>query len=69
MSGFTTGVGLIGVVHPAEYWAPCSCGGRAHYYDEGEVIHHSLPLDTAAEHKVPLGAMRMHLLFDYKLVE
>ena len=71
MSGFTHRNDnlLAGTVHPAEHWGPCSCGGRAHYYEAGEVIHHSLPLNKEVEHKVPFGGMKMHLLFDYKLVE
>lgn len=52
-----------------ERWGPCSCGGRVHYYQDGEVIHHSLPLNKGVEHRVPFGSMRMHLLFDYKLFE
>lgn len=70
MSGYTESRDgeMAGVVHRGEFWSPCSCGGRVHAYDDGEVIHHSLPLDTEIEHRVthPKG---MDLLFDYKLVE
>lgn len=66
-SGTSPGT-LAGKVHRAEFIALCSCGGRVHAYDNGEVITHSLPLDTTVEHRAGYPH-KQQLLFDYKLVE
>lgn len=70
MSGYTgrRDGELAGIVHRGEFWSPCSCGGRVHAYDDLEVIHHSLPLDTGIEHRVEYP-FPGPLLFDYKPVE
>lgn len=59
----------VGVVHRGEFQGPCSCGGYVKAYSDGEVIAHSLPLDTKIEHKSTFSPEFPALLFDYKLVE
>ena len=70
MSGYTgtTPGARVGIVHRGEFYALCSCGGRVHAYDNGEVVTHSLPLDTTVEHRAGYPH-KQQLLFDYKLVE
>ena len=51
MNGYTgTRAGEpAGVVHPAEFFAPCSCGGIVYIYDE-ETVAHSREYDPGKEH-------------------
>lgn len=59
----------VGIVHRGEFQGPCSCGGYVRAYSDGEVITHSLPLDTNSEHKFPFHPESSTLLFNYKIVE